>query len=74
MKRSDAIKIMVETMGAYDSWEEQCSYMLSQLEKAGLLPPEVFNIKYDFDLALKYDEHPFLMYPVKRYVHEWEQE
>lgn len=39
MKRSQTVKILVESMGCYDSWEQQCDYMLKQLEDAGMLPP-----------------------------------
>jgi hypothetical protein len=41
MRRSEAIQALVETMGAYDSWREQCEYMLSQLEAIGMAPPEI---------------------------------
>lgn len=39
MKRSDAIKLLLETHGACDSWLKQCEYMLEQLEAAKMKPP-----------------------------------
>ena len=41
MKRNDALKELIETVGAYDSWVEQCEYMLSRLEFIGMLPPSI---------------------------------
>jgi hypothetical protein len=40
MKRSEAIKELIETMGAYDSWADQCDYMLTVLEALGMMPPD----------------------------------
>jgi hypothetical protein len=39
MKRSEALKELMATLGAYDSWEEQCDYMLSRLLAIGMKPP-----------------------------------
>ena len=39
MKRSEMIKELVKSMGAHDSWELQCIYMLEVCEEAGMLPP-----------------------------------
>lgn len=39
MKRSEIIKELMSTIGAYDSWSEQCEYMLRICEDAGMLPP-----------------------------------
>ena len=48
MKRSKALKELIKTAGAYDSWKEQCDYMLRTLEDIGMEPPFVEKIiKYD---------------------------
>jgi hypothetical protein len=39
MKRSEIVNKLVETMGSYDSWEEQCNYMLQICEDQGMRPP-----------------------------------
>ena len=39
MKKSEMIRLLVETMGTYESWKKQCEYMLEVIEDAGMLPP-----------------------------------
>ena len=41
MKRSDMLQQLIETKGAYDSWKEQCEYMLKIMEDAGMKPPPI---------------------------------
>lgn len=40
MKRSEMVAKLIQTVGTYDSWRDQCSYMLFILEEAGMLPPQ----------------------------------
>lgn len=52
MKRSEMVKKLMDTMGCYDSWEKQCSYMLEICEDEGMLCPSYEGLlstgeKYD---------------------------
>ena len=40
MKRSEMIKELVKSLGAHDSWEKQCNYMLEVCEELGMIPPK----------------------------------
>lgn len=80
MKRSEIVKIIKESIRDMDfsyctdeeELEDEAAYLLSQIEKAGMLPPENKQLPLPGDAYL--DIHGVVQVKLNRSNHAWEPE
>lgn len=82
MRKSKAVEIVSKMLENYDliispgrpTYDKFAEAIVNTLQDYGMMPPKIVNPAYDYQLAVKYGQHPFLKYDVAYMVNEWESE